>query len=139
MGYACPVCDTPHPDADHLANHLAFTAMLHGDAHEEWLDDRIPDWDGKGTEDLAAIVSDHAEDADYDAVFEEAIPEGTADGHPDHAHGTPLDGGSLDDDARRALAEAREMTRAMLDEGDIATGDDYDDATDDATDANGKE
>ena len=39
MGYACPVCEIPHQDATHLANHLAFTAMTHGDDHEAWLDD----------------------------------------------------------------------------------------------------
>ena len=38
MGYACPVCEDPQSDATHLANHLAFTAMLRGGEHGEWLD-----------------------------------------------------------------------------------------------------
>ncbi|WP_251341464.1 DUF5810 domain-containing protein [Haloplanus halophilus] len=132
MGLACPVCETPQRDAEHLANHLAFTAMLHGDAHERWLDETVPGWESEGAAELAPVVADHAESADYDEVFEESLPEGRRD--HDHDHGVPtgtdaapsFDGGDLDDDARRTLAEAREMTRAMLGEADDdgATDDD---------------
>ncbi|MFC7172941.1 DUF5810 domain-containing protein [Haloplanus litoreus] len=75
MGYACPVCETPQRDAEHLANHLAFTAMLHGDAHERWLDERVPEWADLGADDLAPAVADHADETGYDEVFEESIPE----------------------------------------------------------------
>ena len=128
MGYACPVCETPQRDAEHLANHLAFTAMLHGDAHERWLDETVPEWADLGADDLAPVVADHAADTDYEEVFEESVPQGR-EGH-DHADGATPRGAppsvaadDLDDDARRTLAEAREMTRAMLG----ADGDDADD------------
>jgi hypothetical protein len=124
MGYACPVCATPQRDADHLANHLAFTAMLHGDAHETWLDEHAPGWGEAGVDELAPVVVEYAEDADYDEMFEERVPEGAAGDHDhghDHAHGRrPTD--TADGDVQRVLAEAREMTQAMLD----ADGDDDD-------------
>jgi hypothetical protein len=133
MGYACPVCETPQRDAEHLANHLAFTAMLHGDAHERWLDERVPEWADRGADDLAPVVADHADETDYDEVFEESIPE------RDHAHSdhdtSPHDAPSafaaddLDGDAQRTLAEAREMTRAML-EADADADADADAETD---------
>jgi hypothetical protein len=117
MGHACPVCETPQRDAEHLANHLAFTAMLHGDTHEEWLDDHAPEWEEAGVAELAPVVVEYADDVAYEAVFED-----TASG-ADHAHegspaAAPFDAGDLDADAKRALAEAREMTREMLDEAD---------------------
>jgi hypothetical protein len=115
MGYACPVCETPQRDAEHLANHLAFTAMLHGDAHERWLDKTVPEWADLGADGLAPVVADHAAEADYEEVFEESVP-GGGHGH-DHPDGTAppsVDADDLDGDARRTLAEAREMTRAML-------------------------
>ncbi|MEF8856566.1 MAG: DUF5810 domain-containing protein [Haloplanus sp.] len=119
MGYACPVCETPQRDAEHLANHLAFTAMLHGDAHEEWLDDHAPDWSEAGVAELAPVVVEYADDVAYDEVFEDTVERQATD----HAHerssvASPFDAGDLDADAQRALAEAREMTRAMLDEAD---------------------
>mgnify|MGYP000342022236 CR=1 FL=1 len=119
MGYACPVCETPQRDGEHLANHLAFTAMLHGDAHEQWLDDHAPDWSEQGAAELAPVAVDHAEEVPHETVFED-----TTD---DHAHDAPstasveteaLDPATLDGDASRILAEAREMTQAMLDAED---------------------
>jgi hypothetical protein len=117
MGYACPVCETPQSDAEHLANHLAFTAMLHGDAHEAWLDDHAPDWAEAGVDELAPVVVEYADDVAHEAVFEDTVGEG---GHAhDHSPAAaPFDAGDLDADAQRALTEAREMTRAMLDEAD---------------------
>ncbi|MFC6771069.1 DUF5810 domain-containing protein, partial [Halorubrum pallidum] len=56
MGYACPVCETPQRDGEHLAHHLAFTAMLHGDDHAEWLDDHVADWADRDPDGLAAEV-----------------------------------------------------------------------------------
>jgi hypothetical protein len=130
MGYACPVCETPQRDAEHLANHLAFTAMLHGDAHESWLEEHASGWSEAGAAELAPVVAEYAEAADYAEVFEERVPAGGAD--PDHAHthqrpptGTAFDAGDADGDTQRILAEAREMTRTMLDDGD------GDDAADD--------
>ncbi|WP_248897997.1 DUF5810 domain-containing protein [Haloplanus halobius] len=127
MGYACPVCETPQRDAEHLANHLAFTAMLHGDAHEEWLAEHAPGWDEDGADELAPVVAEHATETTYDEVFDDTVPRERESHEQGHGHGhdpaptradAPLDTGELDADARRALAEAREMTEAMLSEGD---------------------
>jgi len=63
MGYACPVCETPQVDAKHLANHLAFTALL-GDAdHETWLDEHAPEWEQADDEALAERIVEDAENA----------------------------------------------------------------------------
>jgi hypothetical protein len=123
MGYACPVCETPQRDAEHLANHLAFTAMLHDDDHESWLDDHAPGWAEAGAEELAPVVAEAAPEAPYDEVFEERVPDhGHAHAHDD-GRSLPPGGaadvsGDLDADARQALAEAREMTRSMLEESE---------------------
>jgi hypothetical protein len=119
MGYACPVCETPQRDGEHLANHLAFTAMLHGDAHETWLDEHAPDWSEDGAAELAPVVVEYADEVAYEEVFEDTT------GH-DHAHDpttAAFDASDLDGDAKRALAEAREMTRTMLDADDGADAD----------------
>lgn len=71
MGYACPVCDEPQRDAEHLANHLAFQAMTHGGDHETWLDAHAPDWASGGPAALAPRVAAFAPDADYEVVFED--------------------------------------------------------------------
>mgnify|MGYP000016934148 CR=1 FL=1 len=129
MGHACPVCATPQRDAEHLANHLAFTAMLHGDAHEAWLDEHAPGWEAEGVAELAPVVVEYADEAEYDEVFEETVPSDEEHGH-DHDHGRPPTGaafnaGDADADTQRVLAEARELTRAMLeDEADAAADDD---------------
>ena len=75
MGYACPVCDAPQADGEHLANHLALTALLHGDDHAAWLDERVPDWTGRDPTGLAAAVVDHAEPTDHETVFEDTTGE----------------------------------------------------------------
>jgi hypothetical protein len=143
MGYACPVCEVPQEDAEHLANHLAFTALLHEDDHADWLDESVPDWRDGGPEDLAPTVADLAAESDYDAVFED-----TTGGH-DHRHGgqdhqhaghgqsghdlgvDPAAAGrrgavgELDAEAQSVLQEARAMTREMLadeERTDDATG-----------------
>ena len=150
MGYACPVCETPQRDGEHLAHHLAFTAMLHGDDHEAWLDERVPDWSDRDPDGLAAEVTPHAEDAEYHEVFEDTVDRGRPDvdlgdhdhaggggtGHG-HAHGAPeahgARGGVAESDAtdpetEAALREARELTRKMFEEGDDS---DRSDAADD--------
>jgi len=133
MGYACPVCSDPQADATHLANHLAFTALTGGDDHETWLDDRVPEWGQLGETALAERVVDHAEQREFPQVFEES-------GTGDHDHTEHLPAGadshrgaaSMSDDDAAVLAEARELTKEMLDEGD--DGGDTDDETADAAD-----
>jgi hypothetical protein len=88
MGYACPVCEVPQRDAEHLANHLAFTAMLHGADHEAWLDEHAPAWSESSPAELAAVVAEHAAEAAYDEVFEDTVHgAGREDGGHGHGHG----------------------------------------------------
>ena len=123
MGYACPVCETPQADARHLANHLAFTALL-GDAdHESWLDEHAPGWEQAGETELAERVEGDASEVEYPQVFEDTT------GH-DHRHGDeprPGDlfderptrgpgGPSLDAETAAAVEQARAMTEG--DDGD---------------------
>jgi len=145
MGYACPVCEVPQRDAEHLANHLAFTAMLHGDAHETWLDEHAPGWADGSPDDLGDRVVEFASEAAYDEAFEDTVH---AHDHGERAHrhrpaagegadaqpgvgrgGDPaIDpgaaarrGGSAPaDETRAVLREARELTRRMRagDDGD---------------------
>ncbi|MWG36653.1 DUF5810 domain-containing protein [Halomarina oriensis] len=79
MGYACPVCETPQADARHLANHLAFTAMVRGGDHGEWLDEHLPGWGEAGEAELAERVVEFAEEEDYPQLFEDTV-------HPDGEH-----------------------------------------------------
>jgi hypothetical protein len=144
MGYACPVCETPQSDGEHLANHLAFTAMLGDGDHATWLDDHAPGWEDEGPDELAPRVTEYVEEADYPQVFEDTRPpEKTGHGHDDHggghqhghghqqgndaggqfeeelrrAGGYGRDAGaSRDPEAQRIVAEARRMTEEMLDE-----------------------
>lgn len=141
MGYACPVCEVPQQDAEHLANHLAFTALLHEDDHADWLDESVPDWREGGPEDLAPRVGDIAEESDYDAVFEDTTEDHAGHEHQhgghqqrehDHHHGQSghdlgvdpaaagrqAASGELDAEAQSVLQEARAMTREMLDDAD---------------------
>ncbi|MFC7027065.1 DUF5810 domain-containing protein [Halomicroarcula sp. GCM10025324] len=136
MGYACPVCDQPQADAEHLANHLAFTALTGGDDHEAWLDEHVPDWGQLGESGLAEIVVDHASEADYPQVFED-----TTGGHERHSHGHDHAGGadhapdqrSLSAADRDVLEEARDLTEAMLDADDETADADDTDASEDET------
>ncbi len=142
MGYRCPVCDAPQRDAGHLADHLAFTAMLRGEDHEEWLDERVPEWGDLGTETLADRVAGYAPETEFEAVFEDTTggPHAHAHDHgrdPTHAidRGRPdvnVDAaaasgnsaaGAGDAELQSVLHEAREMTREMLDGADDAEGD----------------
>jgi len=86
MGYVCPVCEDPQSDAEHLANHLAFTAMLGDDGHEAWLDDHAPDWADANPAELAPRVAEHAEETDFPQVFEDTTEGGGGHAH-DHQHG----------------------------------------------------
>jgi len=119
MGYACPVCSDPQADATHLANHLAFTALTGGDDHEAWLDEHVPEWGQFGETELAEHVAEYAEEREFPQVFEES---GTGD--HDHTDGLPPGADSVDrsmsDDDAAVLAEARELTKEMLEESDDA-------------------
>lgn len=127
MGYACPVCETPQSDGEHLANHLAFAAILGDTDHESWLDEHAPGWDEEGPDELAPRITEHAAEAEYPQVFEDTVHD---PGHEHHGHDGNLEdelqqaGGygrdaTMGTDAQRIVAEAREMTEQMLDdEGD---------------------
>ncbi|MEF8843831.1 MAG: DUF5810 domain-containing protein [Haloarculaceae archaeon] len=71
MGYECPVCATPQADARHLANHMAFTAVLGDEEHEAWLDEHAPGWAEAGEAELAPRVAEHAPEGEFPQVFED--------------------------------------------------------------------
>ncbi len=155
MGYACPVCATPQRDGEHLAHHLAFTAMLHGDDHEAWLDEHVSDWADRDPSGLAAEVTPHADDAEYREVFEDTVSRGRPDvdfGAHDHAEhgrsghdhpdrdrvarggtGAVDSPGDTDPEVVEAIREAREMAREANDgeedKSNPAAGDNTDDPT----------
>ena len=145
MGYACPVCEIPQRDGEHLAHHLAFTAMLHGEDHEVWLDDHVDDWGEREPEELAADVTPHVEDAEYHEVFEDTTHDhdrgrpdvGHQHGQGDMGHKIDTRGEDVDAETAAVLEEARELTQEMLDadDGDTSDSDDSDDDTDADTDA----
>ena len=156
MGYACPVCETPQRDGEHLAHHLAFTAMLHGGDHEAWLDEHVSDWAARDPAGLAADVTPHAADAEYHEVFADTAERGRPDvdlgvhdgvgssGHDHAGHGRAARGGPKAADSTgepdpavaEALREAREMAREADDGGGGAgdSDDDNDSAGDSAPD-----
>ena len=118
MGYACPVCGDPQADGEHLANHLAFTAMLGDDDHEAWLDDHAPEWADSDPAALAATVTDRAEEREFPRVFADTTGRdhsGRGPGAPaDAAPGGMVDPADLADDdtePSNVLAEARDLTR----------------------------
>ena len=117
MGYRCPVCGDPQADDVHLANHLAFTAMVRGGDHEAWLDEQVPDWERQDEESLAAVVTELAASAEYPQVFEDTTGEhdhGTGSASPGAAlpaDVSPVKDPEMDEEARDIIAEAREMTR----------------------------
>lgn len=133
MGYECPVCEVPQSDGGHLANHMAFTALIHGDEHEKWLDENVSDWSDLGEDELADAVAAHTDEAEFPQVFEDTTGK---HGH-DHDHersGQLFDessttrtkrgrqqqvdnqSASLDAEAQSILEEARRMTEKRLDD-----------------------
>jgi hypothetical protein len=142
MGYACPVCETPQSDGEHLANHLAFAAILGDLDHESWLDEYAPGWDEEGPDELAPRITEYADEKEYPQVFEDTVHD---HGH-DHGHGS----GGLEDelqqaggygrdatmgaDAQQIMAEARQMTERMFDDEEDA--DDAANADDESKDEN---
>ena len=134
MGYACPVCEAPQADGEHLANHLAITAMMGREDHEAWLDEHAPDWVESTPSELAKAVVEHVPETEFPQLFAD-----TTDGH-DHQHGggqppfeqelagqTAQGGrGDLTDETRNILAEAREMTEAMREDREPKRDDESD-------------
>ncbi len=142
MGYRCPVCEEPQADDTHLANHLAFTAILRGGDHEGWLDEHVPGWGEMGETELAPLVTEFAESAEFPVTPEDTAghagdEHGEDDGHgqgerrqgvdrPEGAE-TPF-GAGIDETASEAIEQAREMTRqrranARTDEPDTDSAD----------------
>lgn len=106
MGYACPVCSEPQADGTHLANHLAFTALLHDDAHADWLDGVDPEWADRTPEALADAVVDHAEPIEAEPVSVEETDRSQPGAGPQSVPNDPA--------VRRIIDEAIEMTRERL-------------------------
>lgn len=133
MGYACPVCETPQTDARHLANHLAFTALLGNDDHESWLDEHTPGWEQSGEDELAKRVVEHASKVEFPQVFEDTT--GHNHDHDGSRPGERFDEeprsrgpavgqrSELDAETRAAIEEAREMTRQARSDADESNGD----------------
>ena len=113
MGYTCPICEIPQQDETHLANHLAFAAMLGNGDHEEWLDEYVPEWEGIGPERLGERVSTFASEAEFETVFEDTT--GGHDHPPRFEESVPRQRGrqATGGDVGDVLAEAEAMTREM--------------------------
>jgi len=115
MGYECPVCGAEEADGEHLANHLAFTALVRGGDHEAWLDDTVPDWADRDPESLAPEGTEHAEETETEAVTEP------------HGHDVPAvertGEADLSGEDAAILDEARELTE-QLRESSVADPDD---------------
>lgn len=119
MGFACPVCDAPQADGEHLANHMAFSAILGRVDHERWLDDHAPGWSEDSPEALAAEITEYVEEVEFPQVFEESGVD-----HGSHEHGLedgPASAGTrtpaqpLTEEDEAIIQEARELTREMHD------------------------
>lgn len=116
MGYACPVCGDPQRDAEHLANHLAFTAMLGREDHEAWLDDHASEWESLDPETLGSRVTEYAPEEEFPQAFED-----TTDDHeraPRFEESIPRQRGreATGAETTEVLAEAEAMTREMLED-----------------------
>jgi hypothetical protein len=165
MGYACPVCGDPQADETHLANHLAFTALTRGGDHEDWLDERVPEWGDLGESQLGDLVADHADRTEYPQVFEDTTGTGNGESHGhghdqshghDSGHGRDHDGGgraeaasqlpfAVDDRVRGAVGDEGELDRAtreaiaearrLTGSGETGDGADEADAESEANDA----
>jgi len=131
MGYACPVCGDPQADGEHLANHLAFTAML-GDAdHEDWLDEHAPDWADTDPAELAARVTDHADEREFPQVFEDTTGDRHEHDHDDHGHGhnhDSHDGHGHSHDSRGHGIDQGVAPGGVADPAELFDGDDGDES-----------
>ncbi|GAB7019272.1 DUF5810 domain-containing protein [Halostagnicola sp. A-GB9-2] len=139
MGYACPVCGTEEADGVHLANHFAVTASLGREDHLEWLETYAPNWNERGPDELAEIVTEHASE-----VETPEIKQGT-----DHGQSPSLEAelaaqsrqpgrGSTTQEpspeAQGALEEARELTRKLYESSDGSEGTSDDDPSAESSD-----
>ena len=113
MGYACPVCEIPQQDETHLANHLAFSAMLGREGHEEWLDEHVPDWEGMGPEELGERAATFATEEEFETVFEDTTGSHGGAGRFEDAVPPQRGRQAMGGDASEVLAEAEAMTREM--------------------------
>lgn len=112
MGYACPVCEIPQQDETHLANHLAFAAMLGREGHEEWLDEHVPDWEEMGPEELGERAAAFAPEKEFETVFEDTTG-GRGGGRFEDAVPPQRGRQAMGGEASGILAEAEAMTREM--------------------------
>lgn len=117
MGYECPVCGVEEADGEHLANHVAFTALVRGGDHEAWLDDHVPDWADRDPDSLAPEVTEHATETETEPATD---PHG-------HDHDVPsverTGGADLSGAAGDVLEEARELTEAMYESRQVGSDD----------------
>ena len=113
MGYECPVCGVEEADDEHLANHVAFTALVRGGDHEAWLDDHVPDWEERDPDTLAPEVTEHATETDTEPATEP------------HSHEQPTvertGSADLSGAAGDVLEEARELTAAMYENRQVGS------------------
>jgi hypothetical protein len=148
MGYACPVCESAQADAAHLANHLAFTAMLGDDEHEAWLDERVPDWADRSPATLGPDVAQYAPERELEGAAAESGNGEQSERHhgSGHSHGSGTeaggaprfeselarqggygrDAGTADGEVDRVLAEARDLTEQMAGTDPLGTDGDVD-------------
>jgi hypothetical protein len=131
MAYLCPVCADPQVDAGHLANHVAFTAVIREGDHEAWLDEHVPGWGEDDEDELAERLLELDAVATVDHPIDAAADDDPTGGHThDHGQGQnpAVEGqtrgsGALDAEAREILDEAQQLTREMEQSSDEpATG-----------------
>ncbi|ELZ02063.1 hypothetical protein C482_05676 [Natrialba chahannaoensis JCM 10990] len=139
MGYACPVCAAEQADAEHLANHLAITASLGRQEHQEWLAEHAPEWEECSPPELGEVVAEHAPEIETPsfeggsggnrggAGHDHSHGHGHGHGHGhDHTQGRPTGleadlarqsrqrgRGSMTAETEHVLQEASELTRQM--------------------------
>lgn len=113
MGYRCPVCETPQPDAEHLANHVAFTGLMGDGDHERWLDEHVTDWAAHDPESLGETLADIVPSVELEDIGSEGH-EGRGRPSVDTVSAGKATDEDLDPVTAAALAEAREMTQEMV-------------------------
>jgi hypothetical protein len=129
VAYACPVCDAVEADGEHLANHLAITAIRGDDDHADWLEKHAPDWDEEDPPGLAERVTPLAETVEVEGTTHDhdRPPAPSGGGTVGGAAKGGNRGPAADEATREALESARDLTERMLaDEADAADGDDED-------------
>jgi hypothetical protein len=117
---SCPVCGEPQADPVHLADHLAFVALLDEEDHRAWLEEHAPGWAESGTEELAAQVAEKVPEADVEVDTTEPEPHDHGQEHGHHgADGREsAENPDLDPETRDVIEEARRLTREMRGETD---------------------